>query len=159
LVEFTDATSESFDLLAVVPPHTSPAAAVLPHAVNPGGWIPVDPATLATGLPAVWAVGDSTALILAHGKPLPKAAVFAEAEAQVAADQLTRYLGYDAPDTRFTAEGGCYVEVGAGLAAKGEGNFLAEPAPKVTLHEPSARYHAEKEQQERDWVARWNNPA
>ncbi|MEU6579396.1 FAD/NAD(P)-binding oxidoreductase [Nocardia sp. NPDC046763] len=155
VVEFTDGTRESFDLLAVVPPHT-PGAAVASTGLGPAGWIPVDPATLATTVPGVFAVGDSTALMLPNGKPLPKAAIFAEAEGQVAAHQVARYLGYDAPDTRFTGEGACYVEVGDGLAAKGEGNFLAPPAPQVSLHEPSAASHREKEQQERDWLVRWN---
>ncbi|WP_328439744.1 NAD(P)/FAD-dependent oxidoreductase [Nocardia puris] len=154
-VEFADGTRETFDLLAVVPPHT-PGAAVASTGLGPGGWIPVDPATLATTAPGVFAVGDSTALLLPGGKPLPKAAIFAEAEGEVAAHQAARYLGYDAPDTRFTGEGACYVELGGGLAAKGEGNFLALPAPQVSLGEPSPAYHQEKEQQERDWLARWN---
>ncbi|MFJ9371552.1 NAD(P)/FAD-dependent oxidoreductase [Nocardia sp. NPDC101769] len=154
-VEFADSTSESFDLLAVVPPH-APGAALTSTGLGPAGWIPVDPATLAATASGVFAVGDSTVLMLANGKPLPKAAIFAEAEGQVAAHQVARYLGYDAPDTRFTGEGACYVELGEGLAAKGEGNFLAVPAPQVSLREPSAVYHEEKQQQERDWLARWN---
>ncbi|MEV0945538.1 hypothetical protein [Rhodococcus sp. NPDC049939] len=72
---------------------------------------------------------------------------------------LTRHLGYDAPDTRFTGLGGCYVEIGGGMAAKGEGDFLATPAPRVTLHGPSADFHAEKEAQEREWLSRWNTRA
>lgn len=155
-IEFADGSTEPFDLLAVVPPHTSPAAAVLPDAVNPGGWLPVDPTTLATGLPGVWAVGDSTALRLAHGMPLPKAGVFAEGAAVAAADQLARYLGYTAPDTRFTAEGGCVMVVGKGLAAKVAGQFLATPAPQIALYGPNTAFHDEKAQQERDWLARWN---
>jgi sulfide:quinone oxidoreductase len=155
-VGFADGTTGSFDLLAVLPPHASPAAAVMSTGLGPTGWIPVDSDTLATTIPAVWAIGDSTALMLPNGKPLPKAAIFAEAEAEVAAHQLARHLGYDAPDTRFTGEGACYVEIGGGLAAKGEGNFLTPPAPQVALREPAASYHGEKEQQERDWLARWN---
>ncbi|MCP9618889.1 hypothetical protein FOH10_10045 [Nocardia otitidiscaviarum] len=79
-----------------------------------------------------------------------------EAEAAVTAHQVARYLGCDAPDSRFTGEGACYVELGGELAAKGEGDFLARPAPRVSLREPSTAYHREKEQQERDWLARWN---
>ncbi|WP_405133071.1 NAD(P)/FAD-dependent oxidoreductase [Nocardia sp. NBC_01388] len=155
-VEFTDGTSASYDLLAVVPPHSSPAAAVLSTGIGPSGWIPVEPSTMATDMPGVWAIGDTTMLLLPNGKPLPKAAIFAEAEAGVAAHQVARHLGYAAPDTRLTGEGACYVEIGNGLAAKGSGNFLALPAPQVTLYEPSHTYHAEKEQQEREWLARWN---
>lgn len=154
-VEFADGTGESFDLLAVVPPHT-PGTALASSGFGPSGWIPVDPATLATTTPGVFAIGDSTALLLANGKPLPKAAIFAEAEGEVAAHQVARYLGYDAPDARFTGEGACYVELGSRLAAKGEGNFLASPAPQITLRGPSSAYHQEKEKQERDWLDRWN---
>jgi len=155
-VEFSDGTTEAFDLLAVVPPHRSPAAAVMSSGLGPTGWIPVDPQTLATSTPGVWAIGDATALMLPNGKPLPKAAIFAQAEAEIAAHQVARHLGYDAPDTRFTGDGACYVEIGGGLAAKGEGNFLTPSAPQVALRGPSPAYHAEKEQQERDWLARWN---
>ncbi|APE33649.1 dehydrogenase [Nocardia mangyaensis] len=154
-VDFGDGTTEAFDLLAVVPPH-SPNAAAASTGLGPNGWIPVDPATLATTAPGVFAVGDATALPLPNGKPLPKAAIFAEAEGEVAAHQIARYLGYDVPDTRFTGEGACYVELGAGLAAKGEGNFLTPPTPQVSLREPSTAYHDEKQRQERDWLARWN---
>lgn len=155
-VEFGDGTTESFDLLAMVPPHCSPAAAVMSSGLAPTGGIPVDPQTLATSMPGVWAIGDATALMLPNGKPLPKAAIFAQAEAEIAAHQVARHLGYDAPDIRFTGDGACYVEIGGGLAAKGEGNFLTPPAPQVALRGPSAAYHAEKEQQERDWLVRWN---
>lgn len=156
IVEFADGTTGSFDHLAVVPPHRSPAPAVISTGLGPTGWIPVDPRTLATSMPGAWAIGDITALELPNGKPLPKAAVFAQAEAEVVAHQVARHLGYDAPDTRFTGEGACYVEIGGGLAAKGEGNFLTPPAPQIALRGPSPRYHAEKEQEERDWLARWN---
>lgn len=155
-VTFADGTTESFDLLTVVPPHAVPAALRESAVSGPAGWIPVDSSTLKTCAPDVWAIGDTTALMLESGKPLPKAAIFAEAEATVAAHQVARHLGYDAPDTRFSGLGACYVEIGGGLAAKGEGEFLATPAPRVTLHDPSAAFHEEKAAQERDWLARWN---
>lgn len=155
-VTFADGATEMFDLLAVVPPHTAPSAVRNSAVAGTGGWIPVDSSTLATSAPRVWAIGDNTVLTLPNGKPLPKAAIFAEAEAAVAAHQIARYLGYDSPDTRFTGLGACYVEIGGALAAKGEGEFLASPAPRVSLHGPSADFHAEKQQQERQWLARWN---
>ncbi|MBI2702805.1 MAG: NAD(P)/FAD-dependent oxidoreductase [Mycobacterium sp.] len=155
-VEFADGTTEAFDRLVVIPPHRSEAATLISTGIAPNGWIPVDPHTLAASAPGVWAIGDVTALMLPNGKPLPKAAIFAQAEAEVAAHQVARHLGYDAPDTRFTGEGVCYVEIGGGLAAKGEGDFFATPVPRVALRDPSPGYHAEKAQEERDWLARWN---
>ncbi|HEU0191731.1 MAG TPA: FAD/NAD(P)-binding oxidoreductase [Mycobacterium sp.] len=156
MVHFADGSAEAFDVLAVVPPHASPVAATLAGGVNPAGWIPVDSATMATSLPGVWAVGDNTALMLANDKPIPKAGFAAEAGARTAADQIARYLGYSAPDSRLVAEGGCIVEVGGGLAAMIAGEFTAVPAPLVQMHEPSASLHAEKERQEREWLTRWS---
>ncbi|MEV0428275.1 FAD/NAD(P)-binding oxidoreductase [Micromonospora sp. NPDC050495] len=152
---FTDDTAEPFDFLVAVPPHR-PSAAVVSTGLGPNGWIPVDPRTLGTAVPGVWAIGDTSALTLPNGKPLPKAAVFAEAEAEAAAAGVARHLGYDGPEPWFTGEGSCYVEIGGHRAAKGAGNFLDPPAPAVTLYEPSTAYHQEKQQQERDWLARWN---
>jgi sulfide:quinone oxidoreductase len=152
---FGDGDSEPFDFLVAVPPHQPPAAAVS-TGLGPNGWIPVDPRTLATTVEGVWAIGDTSAITLPNGKPLPKAAVFAEGEADVVANGVARHLGYDVPDPFFTGEGACYIEVGGHRAAKGAGTFLDPPAPAVSLYEASEAYHAEKQDQEREWLARWN---
>lgn len=151
-VVFADDTTEPFDLLAVVPPHRSSAAAVLPGLVDDAGWLPVDPATLATAAPGAWAVGDCTVLPLAHGLPLPKAGIFAEGAALVAAAQLAGHLGYDAPGELFTAEGGCVMEIGGGEAVRIAGRFLASPGPQVVLGPPSQELHDAKAAQEREWL-------
>jgi sulfide:quinone oxidoreductase len=144
-----------FDLLIVIPPHQSPDLAANLE-LAPGGWLPVDARTLTTEIDGVWAIGDATQLLLPSGKPLPKAAVFADAEAGVAAAGVARYLGYDAPEPWFSGDGSCYIEVGGRRAAKGTGNFLTEPAPVVTLFEPSEAFHQEKSDQESAWLSRWN---
>jgi sulfide:quinone oxidoreductase len=154
-LRFADGGNETFDLLAVVPPHT-PTDAAVSAGLGQAGWIPVDPATLATTAPGVWAIGDATVLTLPNGKPLPKAAVFAKAEATVVAHDVARHLGYTAPEVTFTGDGACYVETGGHQAAKGAGNFLNPPAPAVTLHKPSREFHEEKAAEEREWIARWN---
>jgi sulfide:quinone oxidoreductase len=154
-LHFDDGTSEPFDLLAVVPPHV-PSAAARSAGLSEAGWIPVDPHTLSTRVDNVWAIGDATVLTLANGKPLPKAAVFAEAQAGVVACGVARHLGHAAPERRFTGEGACYVEAGDRRAAKGEGHFLSAPAPSVTLYPASTAFHEEKVAQERAWLKRWN---
>ena len=154
-LHFTDHDREPFDLLAVVPPHRPPAP-LTTTGLGTAGWIPVDAATLATDAEGVWAIGDVTALTLPSGKPLPKAAVFAEGEAETVATGVARYLGYDVPEARFAGYGGCYIEIGGRQAAKGDGDFFAEPAPAVTLYDPSTKFHDEKVAQEADWLNRWN---
>jgi sulfide:quinone oxidoreductase len=154
-LQFAGGAREPFDFLVVVPPHQPPPA-VVTTGLGPNGWVPVDPRTLATTAEGVWAIGDASVIMLPNSKPLPKAAVFAEAEADVVANGVARHFGYDAPEPFFPGEGSCFVEVGGHQAAKGAGNFLDPPAPSVTLHEPSTAYHEEKQAEERAWLARWN---
>jgi sulfide:quinone oxidoreductase len=154
-VRWSGGGSVSFDLLIVVPPHRPPDVAANLE-LSPAGWLPVNARTLTTGIDGVWAIGDATQLMLPSGKPLPKAAVFAEAEAEVAAAGVARYLGYAAPEPWFGGEGHCFIEVGGRLAAKGTGKFLAEPAPEVSMYEPSEAFHQEKCSQESAWLSRWN---
>jgi sulfide:quinone oxidoreductase len=152
---FADGFREHFDLLAVVPPHQAPAP-VAETGLGPAGWVPVDARTLATTAEAVWAIGDTTVLMLPGGKPLPKAGVFAEGEAEVVAAGIARHFGYDAPDPYFDGFGSCHIEVGDHRAAKGEGYFLEPSGPEVTLHGPSKQCHREKLAYEAAWLDRWN---
>jgi sulfide:quinone oxidoreductase len=155
---FTDHGRVPYDVLAVVPRHRPPKV-VRDLGLSPTGWIPVNAQTLETSIGGVWAVGDVTALLLPNGKPLPKAAVFAQGEAEVVANNVARYLGATAPDKPYDGLGSCYIEIGGHVAAKGEGHFFAEPAPSVTLFEPSPKFHREKRTQETAWLRRWSSPA
>jgi sulfide:quinone oxidoreductase len=157
-VTFTDQDRVAYDVLAVVPRHRPPAV-VRELGLSPAGWVPVDARTLTTTVDDVWAVGDVTALTLPNGKPLPKAAVFADGEAEVVANGIARHLGQPAPQPYYEGFGSCYIEIGGHVAAKGEGRFLEEPAPVVALEEPSPAFHAEKRDQESDWLRRWSTPA
>jgi sulfide:quinone oxidoreductase len=114
-VRFTDGSVAGYDLLAAVPPHRPPAVVADSGLAGPTGWIPVDRGTLETSSPGVFAIGDVTAIALANGKLLPKAGVFAHAEAQVAAAQIaSRIEGGSAG--RFDGHGYCWVELGASVA-------------------------------------------
>ncbi len=152
-VRFTDQTAVGFDLLAAVPPHRPPAVIAGSGLAGPSGWIPVDRETLETRSTNVFAIGDATAIPLANGKLLPKAGVFAHAEARVAAAQIaSRLEGGSA--ARFDGNGYCWVELGAGVAGFASGNFFADPEPAVTLRRPSRTWHAGKVMFERYWLSR-----
>lgn len=145
----------AFDYALVVPPHQPPPA-VRQAGFSEGGWIPVDPRTLTTSIDGVWAMGDNALIALPNGKPLPKAGVFARAQAAAVASGVARYLGHDAAATAFTGEGYCYIEIGHGLAAKGGGNFYNPAGPDITLHDPSAARHEDKKRDEQSWLRLWN---
>jgi sulfide:quinone oxidoreductase len=155
---FKSGETADFDYLLVVPPHRAPEP-VRQANFSDLGWIPVDAATLRTSVDGVWAIGDSASIMLTNGKPLPKAAVFARGQAEVAAAGVANYLGQVAPDEKYTGIGHCFLEVGGHMAAKGAGNFYAPGGPDVQLHPPSVETHWEKEAEEKSWLDLWNTPS
>ncbi len=148
---FQDGAHEPFDLLAAVPPHRPPEAIKQSPLANEAGWIPVDKHTLRTRFERVYAVGDAATITLANGKPLPKAGVFAHAEALAVAETLAAELRGGTP-ARFDGLGYCWVELGAGQAAFAVGNFYAEPNPEVRLRTPGRLWHVGKVLFERAWM-------
>jgi len=152
-IRFTDGSAVGFDLLAAVPPHRPPGVVSGSGLGDSTGWIPVDRGTLETSKPYVFAIGDVTAIALANGKVLPKAGVFAHAEAQVVATQIaSRIKG--GPAGRFDGHGYCWVELGAGVAGFAIGDFYADPDPAVALRRPGRAWHAGKVLFERYWLSR-----
>ena len=143
-VIFANGQRRPFDLLFGVPPHRPPAAVRESGLVGDSGWASVNPRTLETPFPGVYAIGDVVQIAMANGKPLPKAGVFAEAMGETAADRIAATFAGQEPTATFKGEGGCYLEVGAGQAMMVKGHFLAEPEPEVMLTEASPKYLEEK---------------
>lgn len=144
-----------FDLLFGIPPHRPPAAVRESGIVGDSGWIAVDPRTLQTSFPGVYAVGDVVQVMMANGKPLPKAGVFAEAMGETAADHIAATFAGREPEAAFKGEGGCYLEVGSGQAMMVTGKFMAVPDPEVTLTEAAGQYLEEKRSFEAQRLQSW----
>lgn len=151
-LKFGDEPDLPFDLLFYVPPHCAPAVVREAGLTNESGWVPVDRHTFATRLPGVYAIGDVTVIPLKMGRPLPKAGVFAHAEAEVVAHNIaTAWTGRGEPK-RFEGDGACFIETGGGRAGMGKGNFYAEPLPQVKLRAPSLLWHGAKVLYEKYWL-------
>lgn len=148
---FAEGDREPFDLLAAVPPHTSPAVVKESPLANESGWIPVDKATLRTAFDGVYALGDVAAIKLSNGKMLPKAGVFAHAQALAVAHAVTAQIQGGEAEA-FDGGGYCWVELGGGEAAFATGDFYAEPDPEVQLRKPGALWHLGKVLFERYWM-------
>lgn len=144
-----------YDLLLGVPPHRPPTVVRESGLVGDSGWVSVNPRTLETQFPGVYAIGDVVQIMLANGKPLPKAGVFAEAMGETVADRIAAEFYGEEPQATFKGDGGCYLEVGGGQAMMVQGNFLAEPEPEVTLTEPSPEYLADKRAFETQRLQAW----
>ena len=143
------------DLVIGVPPHRVPAVVADSGLTRDGDWIPVDPGTLATPYPGVFAVGDVTEIKLANGLPLPKAGVIAELQGARVAAAIAAEVQGGGPPPPFDGRGYCFIEMGRSTATLVEGEFFAEPQPIVRLREPSAENAEEKRRFEAERLSRW----
>jgi sulfide:quinone oxidoreductase len=154
-IAFANGARAEYDLLAYVPPHRAPRVVRAAGLAGETGWISVDRQTLETSFERVWAIGDVTGIPLKLGKPLPKAGVFAHAEAEVVAANVARAITGKGGPRVFDGHGECFIETGDGKAGLGRGNFYAEPVPEVKLFKVGRHWHGGKVLFEKQWLRRW----
>jgi sulfide:quinone oxidoreductase len=147
-------TRRPYDLLLGVPAHKAPSVVADSRMAGSGGWIMVDPRTLETSHPGVYAIGDVTGIPLANGQMLPKAGAFAQAEGEVVATRIADVFAGSTPRATFAGDGACFLETGGGMASMVTGGFLADP-PAVQLTDPSPEHLAAKRDFERERLAAW----
>jgi sulfide:quinone oxidoreductase len=152
---FANGAEANYDLLAYVPPHRAPRVVRESGLTNESGWIAVDRHTMETRYERVYALGDVVSIPLKLGKPLPKAGVFAHAEAKVIASNIVRAITGKGRSATFDGLGECFIETGDGKAGFGKGDFYAEPVPKMKIHRPARRWHVGKVVFEKAWLRRW----
>ncbi len=132
-----DGSELPYDLFLGVPKHRVPDV-VSASGMTENGWGPVNPATLETRFPGVYAVGDVASI------GIPKAGVFAEAAARVvAARVLAKFTGGDPPPP-FAGAGICYIEFGGGRIGRVEVDFLSGQSTTATYSEASTALVDEK---------------
>jgi sulfide:quinone oxidoreductase len=145
---FADGTEMPYDLFLGVPVHRVPEV-VAASGLCVDGWIPVDPRTLETGVPGVYAVGDVTSV------GTPKAGVFAEGQAAVVADAIiASHRGQGATDG-YGGSGRCYLEFGHDQVATVEVTFLPGQPPTGTYGAPSIELAAHKAEFGTSRIQRW----
>ena len=146
-VRFTDGGQLEYALLLAVPKAVPPQVVAESPLAGDGGWIQPERETLRTSFEAVYAAGDCTA------SPPPKAGVFAEAEARVAARNIAAEIDGGFSD-RFDGMGYCFLEFPGQRASALEGNFFAQP-PEVRLAEPDTETFARKQAFETERLRNW----
>ncbi|HXE48313.1 MAG TPA: FAD-dependent oxidoreductase [Ramlibacter sp.] len=126
-----------YDLFLGVPKHRAPKV-LLESGIVENGWVTVNPRTLETKYPGVYAVGDIA------NTGTPKAGVFAEGAARaVAATLIARARGGNESGL-YNGAGTCYIEFGAGQIGRVDVDFFSGPKPTGTYHEPSLALRADK---------------
>jgi sulfide:quinone oxidoreductase len=111
--------------------------------------VPVDPLTLETRFPGVYAVGDVTSV------GTPKAGVFAEGAAAVVADNLVARFRGGAGEDAYDGRGSCYIEFGRGLVGRVDVQFVSGSPPAGTFAAPSETLTEEKRAFGSSRRARW----
>jgi sulfide:quinone oxidoreductase len=144
----SDGGEMPFDLFLGVPVHRAPTV-VQESGMTVDGWIPVDPRTLETSYPGVYAVGDVTSV------GTPKAGVFAEGQAGVVADSIGARMRGESGSATYDGRGMCYLEFGHDQVAMVDVTFLSGQAPVGGLQGPSQALAADKVEFGTSRVRRW----
>lgn len=143
-----DGTEMPFDLFLGVPRHRVPEV-VEKSGLAPNGWISVDKTNLKTSYPNVYAIGD------VNGVGTPKAGVFAESAAKVAASAIIADFESGKESAPYKGDGTCYIEFGNGEVGKVHVEFFSGPTPFGTYTEASADLVEDKHHFGSSRATRW----
>jgi sulfide:quinone oxidoreductase len=143
-----DETEMPFDLFLGIPRHRVPEV-VQQSGLAVNGWIPVDKTNLKTQFPDVYAIGDVNSV------GTPKAGVFAEGAAKIAAASIIADFERGKQPSPYKGDGTCYIEFGEGKVGKVSVDFFSGPSPTGIYTEASADLVADKQQFGSSRAARW----
>lgn len=143
-----DGSELAYDLFLGIPTHVAPRV-VTASGLTEGAWISVNPRTLETRYPGVYAIGDVA------NPGTPKAGVFAEGMARAVATTLIAALSGSGKQEPYPGTGTCYVEFGAGRVGKVNVDFFSGPKPTGAYQEASVQLRAEKEDFASGRRSRW----
>jgi len=136
-----------YDLFLGVPVHRAPAV-VVDCGMTVNGWVPVDPLTLETSYPGVFAIGDVAAV------GTPRAGVFAEGHAAVAAQRIAALIRGEESSAQYGGRGICYLEFGGGQVAEVDVTFFGDQRTGALVG-PSEELAAHKREFGSSRIARW----
>jgi sulfide:quinone oxidoreductase len=144
-----DGSELAWDLFLGVPRHRAPAVVQAAGLVAEDGFVPVNPRTLETKFPNVYACGDIA------NTGTPKAGVFAEGAAGAVASALITRIRGEGEATLYAGAGTCYIEFGAGRIGRVDVDFFSGLKPTGTYHEPDVASRVHKEHFGASRKARW----
>ena len=143
-----DGTEIGYDVFLGVPKHRAPDV-VRKSGMTDDGYISVNPKTLATRFPDVYAFGDCAK------QGTPKAGNFAEGAARAVATTLIASMRTGTTPSPHLGTGTCYIEFGAGRIGRVDVDFFSQEDPTGTYFPPSLALRAGKEEFGSTRRARW----
>ena len=158
-IEFENGSSVDYDLLILIPPHKVPEIVRNSGLFSQGeNWINVDKFSLKTDYENVFAIGDVTEIEVNENVAIPKAGVFAEAQAKVVGQQIVDDIVNDKnkqSSPRFDGKGFCFMEVGNDKAGYVAVDLYHEHGPATLLEPPSEESYKKKLDFERSKLNEW----
>lgn len=136
-----------YDLFLAVPVHRAPSV-VVDAGLTTNGWIQVDPQTFETAFSGVYALGDVAAV------GTPRAGVFAEGHAAIAAEHIAARIRGTTSDAQYGGRGVCYLEFGADEVAMVDVTFFGDQRSGELIG-PSAALAADKAAFGSSRIKRW----
>ncbi len=136
-----------YDLFLAVPVHHAPAV-VTEAGLTTDGWIGVDAQTFETSFPGVYALGDVAAV------GTPRAGVFAEGHAAIAAEHIAARIRGTTSSAQYGGRGICYLEFGAGQVGLVDVTFFGDQRSGELIG-PSAALAADKAEFGSSRIKRW----
>jgi sulfide:quinone oxidoreductase len=136
-----------YDLFLGVPVHRAPAV-VVESGLTENGWIAVDPLTLETSYPGVYAIGDVAAV------GTPRAGVFAEGHAAIAAQRISALIRGETSSAEYGGRGVCYLEFGGGEIGMVDVTFFGDQRSGALIG-PSVALASEKVEFGSSRIKRW----
>ena len=158
-IEFENGHRVKYDLLIGIPPHKVPEVIRNSDLVKQGqNWINVDKFSLKTDYQNVFAIGDVNEIKVTENVAIPKAGVFAEAQAKVVNQQIIDDIENNKDkrsSSKFDGKGFCFMEVGNKKAGYISADFYNENGPVTLLEPPSKESYEKKLNFERSKVSEW----
>jgi sulfide:quinone oxidoreductase len=150
MMEYSNGDRALVDLAITIPHHRMASLVADSPLIGDHGWVKVNPRTLETDHPGVFAIGDINAVPMAAGRGIPKAGVFAVSEGEIVGTNIAADIN-GTPTVDFPGDGYCFIGFSGEISASVKGNFTDPTGPKVMISRPSSRGMRAKERFERDW--------
>jgi sulfide:quinone oxidoreductase len=157
-IEFENGNMVNYDLLIAIPPHRVPEVIRSSGLIKQGqNWINVDRFSLKTDYENVFAIGDVNEIKVNENMVIPKAGIFAEAQAKVVSQQIIDDIenNTNKMSSKFDGKGFCFMEVGDKKAGYVAADFYNELGPVALLELPSEGSYKKKLDFERSKLNEW----
>jgi sulfide:quinone oxidoreductase len=159
MIEFENGNKAKYDLLVAIPPHRVPEVIRNSNLIKEGqNWIKVDRFSLKTDYQNVFAIGDVNEIKVNENVAIPKAGVFAEAQAKVVSQQIIDDIQNNRNNlssSKFDGKGFCFMEVGDKKAGYVSTDFYNEAGPVTLLEPPSRESYEKKLDFEKSKISEW----